>query len=188
MYLIARVQNLLVSPQVEWPAIKREAISVAQIYVKYLFVLAAFPSVGYLLSFVGAANLLVALRLAIISYIVWLLTFNFAAIVVDWLAPAFASTRNTNYSFRLVAFTVLPMLLAGLLSFIPNLGLILYIVGAAYSAYLCYYGLPVLLQTPEDKLVPYTVATIVVVLVIYFVQVIVIGLVFGANFWQFLAL
>lgn len=188
MYLIERVQNLLISPQAEWPVIKSEVISVAQIYVKYLFVFAALPSIGYLLSFVGAPNFVVALRLAIISYIVWLLTFNFAAVVVDWLAPTFASTRNTTYAFKLVAFSVLPMLLAGLLSFIPNLGLILYVVGAAYSAYLCYYGLPVLMQTPEDKAVPYTVATIVTVLVIYFVQVIVIGLVFGANFWRLLTL
>jgi uncharacterized membrane protein required for colicin V production len=74
------------------------------------------------------------------------------------------------------------------LSFIPNLGLILSVIGAAYSAYLCYYGLPVLMQTPEDKLVPYTVATLVVVLIIYFILVIVLGLVFGANLWQFLSL
>jgi hypothetical protein len=125
MYLIERVQSLLVSPTAEWPAIKREALSVAKIYVQYLLVFAALPAIGYLLSFVGAPNFIVALRLAIISYIVWLLTFNFAAIVVDRLAPTFDSTRSTTYSF-------------------------------------------------------------VVVLVIYFVQVIVIGLVFGANFWQFL--
>jgi hypothetical protein len=188
MYLIKRLQNLLISPTAEWPAIKQEPLSVAQIYMKYLLFYAALPSIGYLLSFVGAPNFVVALRLAIISYVVWMLAFNFVPVIVNWLAPTFSSVPNTNYAFKLVAFSVIPLLLAGLLSFIPNLGLILSIIGAAYSAYLCYYGLPVLMQTPEDKLVPYTVTALVVVLIVYFVLVIVLGLVFGANLWEFLSL
>jgi hypothetical protein len=188
MYLIKRLQNLLISPTAEWPVIKQETLSVAQVYLKYLLVYAALPSVGYLLSFIGKPSFVVALRLAIISYVVWLLTFNFVTVIVNRLAPTFSSAPNTNHAFKLVAFSVVPLLVAGLLSFIPNLGLILSIIGAAYSAYLCYYGLPVLMQTPEDKLVPYTVATLVVVLIIYFVLVIVLGLVFGANLWEFLTL
>ncbi len=188
MYLIKRLQNLLLSPTAEWPVIKQEQLSVAQIYMKYLFIYAALPSIGYLLSFIGAPKFVVALRLAIISYVVWLLTFNFVTVIVNQLAPTFSSIPNTNYAFNLVAFSVIPLLLAGLLSFIPNLGLILSVIGAAYSAYLCYYGLPVLMQTPEDKLVPYTVTTLVVVLIVYFVLVIVLGLVFGANLWEFLSL
>jgi hypothetical protein len=188
MFLIKRLQNLLLSPTAEWPVIKQETLSVAQIYVKYLLVYAALPSIGYLLSFIGAPDFIVALRLAIISYVVWLLTFNFATVIVDRLASSFDSTSNTNYAFKLVAFSVTPMLIAGLLSFIPALGLILYVIGAAYSAYLCYYGLPVLMQTPEDKLVPYTATALVVVLVVYFVLLIVLGLVFGANLWQFFSL
>ncbi|MDZ7290187.1 MAG: YIP1 family protein [candidate division KSB1 bacterium] len=185
MYLIKRLQNILLSPKMEWLAIKREALTVAQIYGKYLLVFAALPSAGYLLSFIGTPNFIAALRLAIISYVVWLLTFNFATVIVDLLAPTFASKRNINYAFRLVSFSLVPMLTAGLLSFIPVLGLILYVIGAAYSAYVCYYGLPVLLQTPEDKVVPYTVTTIVTVLIIYFVIMIVLGIIFGVSLRQF---
>ena len=188
MYLIKRLQNLLLSPTAEWPVIKQEQLSVAQIYVKYLLFYAALPSIGFLLSFMGKPSFIGAVRLAIISYVVWLLAFNFAPVIINWLAPTFSSTPNTNYAFKLVAFSVIPLLLAGLLSFIPYLGLILSIIGAAYSAYLCYYGLPVLMQTPEDKLVPYTVTTIVVVLIVYFVPMIVLGLIFNANLWEFLSL
>jgi len=185
MELITRLQNLLLTPKTEWPAIKREALTIAQLYGKYFLIFAALPAVGYLLGFLSGANFVGGLRLAIISYIIWLLTLNFSAVIVDRLAPTLASTSNTNYAFKLVSFSVLPMLVAGVLLFIPNLGLILSMIGLAYSAYVCYLGLPIMLQTPSEKLIPFTVAVLVTVLVIYFGLLFVLGVVFGANLWQF---
>jgi hypothetical protein len=188
MYLIERLQKILLSPKEEWPVIKAEAISIPQIYAKYLLILAALPSVGYLLSFLATGSFIAALRLAIISYVVWLATFDLSAVIVDRLAPIFSSVRNVNFAFKLVAFSVSPLLLVGVLMFIPTLGVILWVIGAAYSAYLCYYGLPVMMQAPEDRVIPYTVTVVVVVLVIYFVLVVVLGLVFGASLRQFFSL
>jgi hypothetical protein len=188
MYLIKRLQNILLSPQTEWQVIKEETISIPQIYVQYLLVLAALPSIGYLLSFLGGASFIAALRLAIISYVVWLITFDVCAFVVDRLASTFSSLPNINFAFRLVAFSASPILLIGVLIFIPYLGVILWVVGSAYSAYICYYGIPIMMQTPEDRVIPYTVATIVAVLVFYFVLVVILGLIFGASLRQFLAL
>jgi len=185
MELITRLQNILLSPKTEWQTIKREALTIAQIYGKYLFFFAALPSAGYLLGFLGGPNFVGGLRLAIISYVIWLLTFNFSAAIIERLAPAFASTSNANYAFKLVSFSVLPMLAAGVLMFIPNLGLILSVIGLAYSAYVCYIGLPIMLQTPSEKLIPFTAAVLVTVLVIYFGLLFVLGVVFGAKFWQF---
>jgi len=37
MELIGRLQNLLLTPKTEWQAIKREALTIAQLYRKYLF-------------------------------------------------------------------------------------------------------------------------------------------------------
>jgi hypothetical protein len=185
MYLINRLQNILLSPKTEWAAIKQETIRIPLIYLKYLLVLAVLPSIGYLLSALGGSSFIEALRLAIISYVVWLVTFDVSAYIVNQFAPTFSSIPQVNFAFRLVAFSVSPILAFGLLTFVPYLGLILWIVGAAYSAYLCYLGLPILLQTPEDRRVPYTLAAIVTVLVIYFVLLVGLGLVFGVSLRQF---
>lgn len=186
MALIKRLQNILLTPQTEWQAIKREPLTIAQFYGRYFFVYAALPAAGHLLSFLSTSTWLGGLRLALISYVVWLLTLNFSAGLIARLAPTFASTSNSNLAFRLVAFSVLPMLVAGLLMFIPNLGLILSVVGLAYSAYLCYLGLPIMLQTSNDKLIPFTVTVLVTVLVVYFVQMALLGRILGVTLsWFF---
>lgn len=186
MALITRLQNILLAPQTEWQAIKRETLTIAQFYGRYFFVYAVLPAIGNLLSFLGTPTLLGGLLLAIMSYVIWLLTFNFSAMLITRLAPTFASARNSNFAFRLVSFSVLPMLVAGLLMFIPNLGLILSVVGLAYSAYLCYLGLPIILQTPDDKRIPFTVTVLVTVLVVYFVQMALWGRILGVTLnWFF---
>lgn len=170
MVPVTRLQNLLLAPKTEWPAIKREALNIAQLYGKYFFIYAALPAVGYVLSFLSTLTW-ASVAWALFSYVAWLLTLNFSAAVVQRLAPTFASTSNANYAFKLVAFSATPMLVVGALMFIPALGPILSVIGLAYSAYLCYLGLPIVLQTPSDKLIPFTATILITVLVIYFLQI-----------------
>lgn len=184
MELITRLQNLLLSPNTEWQAIKGEALNIAQLYGKYFLIYAALPAVGYVLSFLSTLTF-ANVTLAVCSYLVWLLTLNFSAAVVQRLAPAFNSATNANYTFKLVSFSVVPMLLVGALMFVPSLGLILSMIGSAYSAYLCYVGLPVVLQTPGDKLIPFTATILITVLVIYFAQIWLLGRIFGVALRPF---
>lgn len=178
MEFVTRLQNLLLSPQTEWPAIKREALNIAQLYGKYFFIYAALPAVGYLLSFLSTLTFSTA-ALAVCSYVVWLLTLNFSAAIVQRLASAFGSENNANYVFKLVAFSVVPMLLVGALMFIPNLGSVLSLIGLAYSAYLCYVGLPIVLHTPNEKRLPFTATILIAVLVVYALQIWLLGRILG---------
>lgn len=184
MELVTRLQNLLLSPKTEWPAIKREALNIAQLYGKYFLIYAALPAVGYVLSFLSMLTF-ANVALAVFSYLVWLLTLNFSAAVVQRLAPAFNSVTNANYAFKLVSFSVVPMLLVGALMFLPSLGFIFAIMGLAYSAYLCYVGLPVVLQTPNDKLIPFTATILITVLVIYTLQIWLLGRILGVALTPF---
>lgn len=63
--------------------------------------------------------------------------------------------------------------------------MILSVVGLAYSAYLCYLGLPIMLQTSNDKLIPFTVTVLVTVLVVYFVQMALLGRILGVTLSKF---
>jgi len=49
---------------------------------------------------------------------------------------------------------------------IPLLG-ILALIGALYSLYLVFVGLPLLMKVPQDKAVPYFVATLVVMIAVW---------------------
>jgi hypothetical protein len=56
--------------------------------------------------------------------------------------------------------------LGGIFSIIPLLG-ILGILCGLYSLYLLYLGLPLLMKTPEDKTLPYTVVVIIAAIVLF---------------------
>ena len=66
---------------------------------------------------------------------------------------------------KLVVFASTPMWLAGVLQIIPALG-VLAILAALYAIYLFYLGLPPLMHTPADKVIPYMVVAALVIIVI----------------------
>jgi len=67
-------------------------------------------------------------------------------------------------ALKVSAFSPTAMWLAGIFSIIPALA-ILGILGL-YSLYLLYTGLPLLMKTPADKAIPYTVVVIIVAIVL----------------------
>jgi hypothetical protein len=122
-----------------------------------------------------------SLRLAVTGYLVALASVYVSALIVDNLATNFRSAKNMNNAFKLVAYAWTPSLVAGLLSFLPGLGWLIGLAGALYSIYLFYLGLPVLMQTPQDKVIPYMVATAVVSIVVYVILGAILGVVFGVG-------
>ncbi|MDZ7290186.1 MAG: YIP1 family protein [candidate division KSB1 bacterium] len=178
MSIVDRIKNILFSPKTEWSAVKAESAGIQQIYLQYLLVVAALPAIGMLLDF-RHRGLGTSLRMAVMGYLVTLASIYLSALIVDNLAPNFKSVRNLNNAFKLVAFAWTPSLVAMLLTFIPGLGTLLGLAGAIYSIYLFYLGLPVLMQTPQEKVVPYMIATFVVSLVVYIVLFGILGFFFS---------
>ena len=173
--LQARVTNILKDPKSEWPVIAAEPTTTEKLYSSYIVPLAAIPAiatfigysiVGLSLPFVGTVRigLVRGLVSAFVSYVVSLVLVYLAAMVIDWLAPKFESTPNQLQALKLVAYSYTPSWLAGVVLVIPALG-ILGILGSLYSIYLFYVGLPVMMKTPESKVVPYMVVSAVAVIV-----------------------
>lgn len=188
MDIVQRAKAIILTPKTEWPVIDAEPASVADIYRTYLVYLAAVPAIA---GFIGMS--LVGQRLPVIgTYRVAigsgifsaLLTFGLGlagvyvlALVIEKLAPTFSGTPNFLAAFKLAAYSVTPAWLAGIFTIVPALS-ILGILGL-YSLYLFYVGLPVLMKSPPEKSVVYTVAVIVAALVINIVIVMIIGLLIG---------
>ncbi len=186
-----RVVKILTTPKTEWPIIEAETTDVATLYKSYIAILAAIPVVagfiggvvfGTPIPFVGTYRtpVMTALASMIVSYVLSLVVVYVAAIVIDKLAPTFDSKPNMLQSLKLVAYASTAGWVVGVVNIIPALSLI-GILGALYNIYLFYLGLPVMMKTPEAKVIPYMVVAAVVVIVLSVVAVMLTGMMVGVG-------
>jgi hypothetical protein len=75
------------------------------------------------------------------------------ALLIHELAKAFDSTPTYTQSLELAAYTATPLFMVGLAGFYPELWFVMSVgfLGLAYSVYLLYSGVPILMHIPEDK-------------------------------------
>ena len=187
MGLVDRVKAILITPQKEWPVIEAESATPASLYTGYIIPLAAIPAVA---GFVGMTMLGVrvlgmsikvpmstGLTNAVVVYVLALAGVFILALIIDALAPSFGGQKNQIQALKLAAYSSTASWLSGIFLIIPALS-ILSIVGI-YSLYLLYLGLPVMMKSPPDKSVAYTVVVILVAIVIYAVFGVIAGRVSG---------
>ncbi len=182
MNIVDRIKNIMLTPKPEWRVIHGEKTGVQEIYLQYLVLVAALPAGGQLLS-MWRFDFHVALRLAIASYIATLAGAYVSALVLEYLAENFSSTRSRLNAFKLVAYGATPSLLAGALVFLPNIGALASLAGVIYGIYLFYLGLPILMSTPEDKVLPYMIFSFIVVIVAYYLIGWILAFLLGVTFY-----
>lgn len=129
-----------------------------------------FTLVGVTVPFAGTVRIGVARACAnaVASWVLALVGAWIAAVVIEKLAPNFQSTGNTAQALKLVVYSMTPIWVAGVLNLVPGLG-VLVIVAALYAIYLFYLGLPPVMSTPSDKVIPYMVVSALVIIVVSFV-------------------
>jgi hypothetical protein len=177
MNLVERAKAILTTPDTEWPVIAREQGDPAYLFTNYVLYLAAIPAIA---SFIGSVMIGVGtpvgtLRVGIFTGLIGaILEYAFAfvgvyvvAMVVDALAPTFQGEKNFQNALKLAVYSYTPVWLAGIFLLVPGLRF-LQILGL-YGFYLFWKGLPVLMRSPQDKALPYTVTTVVCAFVIAFV-------------------
>ncbi len=89
-------------------------------------------------------------------------------IVINALASSFASKQDENQAMKLAAYSATAGLVGGIFTIIPLLGVI-GLLFSLYGLYILYLGIPVLMETPKDKALGYTIVVIVVAIVVYFI-------------------
>ena len=184
MNLVERVKAILLTPKTEWPVIEREPGDVASLFTGYVAILAAIPAIAGFIgtSIIGISTPIGTIRVgilwglvsAIIGYLLAFVGVYVLALIIDALAPTFGGNKSSANALKLAVYAATPSWLAGIFMIIPALSF-LSILGL-YSLYLFYVGLPVLMKNPPEKSLVYTIAVIVVAIVIFLV----IGLIQGA--------
>jgi hypothetical protein len=178
MSLVDRVKRILLSPRTEWAVINAEQTTPAALYTGYIMPLAAIGPVARLIGFtvfgipipfMGTYRVPFgsALTGAIISYVLTLAATYILALIIDALAPSFNAQRNQIQALKLAAYSSTAAWVAGIFMLIPALG-ILGIVGL-YSLYLLYLGVPPLMQTSQEKALPYTGVIVLAAIVLFVV-------------------
>lgn len=167
--LIQRVKNILTTPKTEWPVIDSEPATIGGIYKNYVMILAAIGPICLLIGLLvfgrGLFSLNFLIAQAVISYLLGLASVYVVALIIDALAPSFGGTKDRLKAFKVAAYSSTAAWVVGIFFLLPFLA-VLGIVGGLYSLYLLYLGLPVLMKTPADKSVVYTVAIVVAAIVV----------------------
>jgi hypothetical protein len=175
--LVGRAKAIIMQPRAEWPRIAAETTDPKTLFMSYAVPLAAIGPIAALIgslvfgySFLGVTvrpSATAALSTAIVSYVLSLVSLFVVALVANFLSPKFGGRDSFPAAFRLVVYSMTAAWLAGIFGLIPQLA-ILGIVGL-YSLYLFYLGATPVVGVPQDKALGYTVVTVLVAIVAYFV-------------------
>lgn len=186
--LIDRARNILLTPKTEWPGIAAEPDTAADLFKRYILILAALPVlagfvkmslVGTGIPFIGASfrvGIGLGLVQAAVSYGLSLASIYVLALIIDALAPTFGSEKNFVQALKTAAYSYTASWVAGLAILLPWVGWLVALAGSIYAVYLLFLGLPHTMRTPTDRAGGYTA----IVFLIAFVLSIVIGSIGGA--------
>ena len=176
MNVVERVKGILLKPKQEWQTISGEATTISELYKSYIMILAAIGPVASIIgmSIVGISvpfagsfrvSIFSSIPSAIVHYVLTLVGVYILALVIDGLAPTFSGEKSINQAFKLATYSYTPGWIVGIVWIIPPLSP-LGILGL-YGLYLLYLGLPVLMKSPREKSLGYTVAVIIAAIVIF---------------------
>ena len=177
MSLQTRVVAILTKPADEWRTIVAEPATVEGLLRDYAAPLAAIPAIAQFIGFsligitvpvFGSAIRIGIVRgfaNAVVGWVFALVGAWISALVIEKLAPTFQSKGNTAQALKLVVYSMTPVWIAGILNLVPALA-VLTLIAALYAVYLFYLGLPPVMSTPSEKVIPYMVVSALVIIVI----------------------
>jgi hypothetical protein len=171
-----RVKGILLRPKQEWQTIAGEITTISELYKTYVGILAAIGPVasiigmsivGIRLPFLGAyrVSIFTSISSAVVQYVLTLVGVYVLALIIDALAPTFSGEKSMIQAFKVAAYSFTPGWIVGIVALFPSLSP-LGILGL-YGLYLLYVGLPVLMKSPQEKSVGYTIAVIIAAIIIF---------------------
>jgi hypothetical protein len=184
--IVDRARKILLTPKNEWPVIEAEKAGHAKVLLSWLLPLSLIPAVASLIGFgiigysvgtVHIASMNLGLRQALLQLASMLGGAYLTAFIINALAEKFASEKNLDQAFALIAYAYTPACLGGIFQLIPSLAFIGSLAGL-YSLYLLFIGLPFLMKTPPEKNTSYFVVSLLCVIVVSIVFSVVLAAIF----------
>lgn len=195
--VIERARQMVLNPKETWKTVKGENYTIQELVINYAAPLALIPAVATLfgLSIIGIrvpsghivrSPFMETLAAGVVGYLFHLLGLLAAGWFVHFLAPYFNARQDFVASVKLVIYAMTPVWLLGVFTALPGLG-ILQILGV-YSIYLLYQGIGVVLDTPPEKVLWYTVLVLLSAVLISLILTVIVGsAVYGPMFMRMMS-
>lgn len=186
MNLVERAKNIITTPKTEWEVISNEEPNIQQILVGYVFPLALIPTIATIIGWgvvgiLGYTSFTYGIAMGLVQLINAFLSVVIAGFVIDALAGSFGSTKNLGRAVQLVAYSMTPIWIAGILNILPSISWLAFLL-SLYSIALLYQGITPLMKTPEDKKAVYMIISIVVIIAVYWIISLILSAIFLAIF------
>lgn len=172
MILPRRVAGLLTDPAREWTTIAGENSDIGEIYSGHIAPLAAIPALSILAGLaivagtaLGQMAIATAITAAFASYAMALATPFAAAVALEHLTPRFKGDADQVRAFKLVAYSLTPVWLAGVFYIYFELSR-LAVLGVVWALYLFFTGATPVLSLPLEQRVPFTLLAAIIIVVI----------------------
>ncbi len=188
---VQRAINILLKPKQEWIVIRTEQPEAMKLIGGYALILALIPALASVIKFgilgydflgltthsfgTGFEKAITHLLSAVIG--VYLLAW-----VIDQLGPSFGSPKNFGRSLQLAVYCFTPQWVAGFLILLTTKTGTLTFLISLYAIYLLATGIPVLKETPKEKVNGYVALTIIAMIVIGLAVTMILAAILGIIF------
>jgi hypothetical protein len=162
--VLEHVWGMFAHPKEEWQSLRASPCSIGHCYAVHVLILAAIPAIsGYIGTTqfgwqIGAGDPIKltqqsALVIAFVYYAAMLVGVYSMGWMIRWMASTYGANPTIGQAVTLAAYTATPLLLIGLMEVYPILwlNLILGLPALAYTVYLLYTGLPIMMDIPEER-------------------------------------
>jgi hypothetical protein len=162
--VLNHVWGLFFQPKKEWKSIKEERCSIGKCFCSHVLILAAIPAVaGYIgttqvgWSFgsfeVHRLTTQSALQIAIITYLTMLVAVFSLGKAIHWMGQTYGSKQTLPQAIALAAYTATPLWVMGLFFLYPVLwvNMLIGLPALAYTVYLLYTGVPVMMNVSQER-------------------------------------
>ena len=173
-----RVVQIIIKPHTVWHDIKKDEDSFAHVLTHYALPLAAIPAVfgflGQVIIGLPSSYSMVVYRVPIgfafvrmiLYYLLLLIGLYIAGILINGFSSSFHARHDAVHAFKLAVFSYVPAFLAGILKLFPVLGLLTFLL-SLYSIYVLYKGIPIMMDTPTEKVAGYTIVVTIIIVILY---------------------
>ena len=192
---IQHIIGLFVDPPQQWGKIREQYASGQNNSVIHIFILAAIPAIaGYIGTTqvgwrIGVGDPIKitgdsAIAIAIIYYIAMLVGVFCIGWVIQMLGKAYEVVKPLPLCIALASYTATPLFLIGVMEVYPVLWLnmLLGLPALAYTVYLLYTGLPIMMEIPPEKGFLYSSAVLAVGLITLVALLAMTALLWGMGF------
>lgn len=198
MAFLNHTLGILLHPDEEWKAIRKEKSSFQQVFLSHVPFLALIPcvcgfygvtQVGWTIGGGDPVHLSVnsALSLCALAYFAFLAGVFVFGEFVNWMSTTYGvrdSKERRHYEgTALAVYVTTPIFLSGIVNVYPQLWLVslTFVIAASYAVYLIYEGTPILMNIDKDRAFMYASSIVTIGLVMLVSTMILTVLVWGLG-------